>query len=107
MPYPLRTGLDPETGVLTIAIGTLDTTQGVRIGYKHEFYPRFVITPHGGLLLGDGTAEPTAAGGSGLMTVNHGATAAFARPDTPNPVMWVGSVDPDNLLDGDIVVTTT
>jgi hypothetical protein len=41
---------------------------------------------------------------SGLGVVNHGATAATARPSGYEAVVWVGSVEPDNWVAGDIGV---
>lgn len=39
-------------------------------------------------------------GGGGI--VYHGSNASQARPDVEYPVMWVGSVEPTNALDGDV-----
>ena len=44
--------------------------------------------------------------GNGLAVVEHGADATTARPDTTDPVLWIGSVDPTNALEGDFVVRT-
>jgi len=42
--------------------------------------------------------------GDGLPTVIHGADATVARPVTARPVLWFGSVAPNNLADGDVYV---
>lgn len=36
--------------------------------------------------------------------VEHGATAATARPDYDGVVFWIGTVDPDNALSTDVVL---
>lgn len=38
---------------------------------------------------------------AGVVTVDHGATASTARP-TASMVIWRGTVEPDNWVDGDI-----
>lgn len=37
-----------------------------------------------------------------MFVVNHGATAATARPTGVGAVYWIGSVSPTNAVDGDI-----
>jgi hypothetical protein len=44
---------------------------------------------------------------SGKGFVNHGATAGTARPTGYASVEWVGSVSPDNAIDGDTWVNTS
>lgn len=40
-----------------------------------------------------------------VTVVNHGATASTARPDFPT-VIWIGSVEPTNAIEGDVRFTT-
>lgn len=40
-------------------------------------------------------------------TVYHGADANYTRPDTGNPIIWVGSVEPVNALDNDVWLQTS
>ena len=51
------------------------------------------------VLHGDGRWEEVSGGGG---IVYHGSNASQARPDVEYPVMWVGSVEPINALDGDV-----
>jgi len=45
---------------------------------------------------------PVSANLSQVPTViNHGATAATARPSVSGPVFWFGTVTPENIVDGD------
>ena len=54
-----------------------------------------------------GTGAGTVAAGddsrltSAMLTVNHGSNASTARPSAPF-VYWVGTVEPDNAIDGDL-----
>lgn len=45
--------------------------------------------------------------GAGMGYVDHGATAATARPEGFIAVTWHGSVEPDNAEDGDLWVDST
>lgn len=47
-------------------------------------------------------AVESAAPGGGSSIVNHGADATVARPVTANPVLWIGSVQPDNIAANDL-----
>lgn len=38
--------------------------------------------------------------------VNHGADADATRPPVNGPVLWEGSVEPDNMIDGDLWIDT-
>lgn len=38
-------------------------------------------------------------------TVYHGSNANHNRPNNPGPVIWVGSVEPNNAIDGDVWVS--
>lgn len=51
------------------------------------------------VLHGDGQWLPVSGGGG---IVYHGSNANQTRPDVEYPVMWVGSVEPINALDGDV-----
>lgn len=51
------------------------------------------------VLHGDGKWLPVSGGGG---IVYHGSNASQARPDVEYPVLWVGSVEPTNALDGDV-----
>lgn len=44
---------------------------------------------------------------SGLGYVNHGVTAGASRPSGWAAVLWLGSVQPTNAVDGDIWIDTT
>ena len=43
---------------------------------------------------------------SGVIVVNHGATASTARPTTHASVIWVGSVSPTNATEFDLYLDT-
>jgi hypothetical protein len=65
----------------------------------------------GGFLISDGGVlkhrAPTGATGSFVGYVNHGATASTARPGGFGMVIWTGSVEPANWVDGDQWVQTS
>jgi hypothetical protein len=63
----------------------------------------FVLNPLTGLF--DVTGSGGAVAGGAMGAVNHGADADVARPDY-DVVHWVGSVEPDNALDGDLWTDT-
>jgi hypothetical protein len=52
-------------------------------------------------------ANSTLLSDSGMGYVNHGSTAGAARPTGYAAITWVGSVQPDNAVDGDVWVDTT
>lgn len=52
------------------------------------------------VLHGDGSWRPS--GGAIGAMVYHASDANHTRPDVDFPVMWVGSVEPLNALDGDV-----
>lgn len=37
-----------------------------------------------------------------MRVVNHGSTASTARPSPAGAVYWIGDVEPDNGVDGDL-----
>ena len=39
--------------------------------------------------------------------VVHGSNAAYARPAHSGPVVWIGTVEPAGLLDGDVHIAVT
>lgn len=39
--------------------------------------------------------------------VYHGGDATVVRPSTTRPVTWIGTVDPNNSIDGDMVYVYT
>lgn len=41
------------------------------------------------------------------IVIRHGSDAAFARPSAPNPAFWFGSVEPNNIANGDVYWETT
>lgn len=41
-------------------------------------------------------------GPQSITRVNHGATAGTARPTVTGIVLWIGSVEPTNAVDGDL-----
>lgn len=45
-------------------------------------------------------------GSAGIQMVFHLGNAAYARPSTAAPVMWVGSVQPANTIEGDLYMVT-
>lgn len=45
-------------------------------------------------------------GPPGVGIVTHGSNADYPRPDTDDPVLWLGSVEPNNSLPGDAWVST-
>lgn len=42
-----------------------------------------------------------------LTVVRHGATAGTSRPSTSSSVLWIGTVQPTNAVEGDIVIRDT
>lgn len=54
------------------------------------------------VLHGDGQWKPVSGSNTIGAIVNHGSNANYTRPDADFPVMWVGSVEPLNALDGDV-----
>jgi hypothetical protein len=42
-----------------------------------------------------------------MRVVTHGSTAATARPTSAGAVYWIGSVEPDNAVNGDQWYDTT
>lgn len=53
------------------------------------------------VLHGDGQWEEVSGGGMG-GTIYHGSNENKARFESETPVIWIGSVEPNNALDGDI-----
>lgn len=49
-----------------------------------------------------GVVTDLSAGGSSMVVVNHGSTAGTTRPAGANAVYWIGSVEPTNMVDGDL-----
>jgi hypothetical protein len=46
-----------------------------------------------------------ASGAQGYVTVFiHGSNASAARPPTTLPVLWLGALQPTNMIDGDVFV---
>jgi hypothetical protein len=45
-------------------------------------------------------------GPPGVGIVPHGSNADYPRPDTEDPVLWYGSVHPNNSLPGDAWIST-
>lgn len=39
--------------------------------------------------------------GGGVVVVIHGSDAAYVRPAVVEPVVWFGTVQPTNMVDGD------
>ena len=54
-----------------------------------------------GRLFGSFDGTTTVEYGVKDITVNHGSNASTARPTTPGKVIWVGTVEPANAVDGD------
>ena len=64
----------------------------------------------GTYLRGDGTWQtPPSSGGGGTVPVvfEHGSNATAIRPSTTAIVVWVGTVQPTNWLDGDQWINAT
>lgn len=51
-------------------------------------------------------ALKTELGIAGLQVVYHLGSSSVARPSTSAPVMWVGSVQPSNMIDGDLYMVS-
>ena len=69
-----------------------------------------VSVPYGRLsLFSDGTKWIGTEGSSGSSgaTVTYGAVASTARPSTNSSVIWIGSVEPTNAIDGDVWLDTS
>lgn len=41
------------------------------------------------------------------IVIRHGSNANFSRPSVANPAFWLGSVAPQNIIDGDVYWKTT
>lgn len=54
-----------------------------------------------------GKADTAVQPAAGVVYVNHGATAATARPVGAAIVYWVGSVEPSNAQNADLWYDTT
>lgn len=65
------------------------------------------IVARGANAAGASTVAVRPATAAGAVIVIHGTNAATARPATTGPVIWFGTVRPDNLADGDVYQTVT
>lgn len=54
-----------------------------------------------------GKADSAVQPANGMVVVAHGAVAATARPAGAAAVYWMGSVEPDNAVNGDMWYDTT
>ena len=57
-----------------------------------------------------GTGLTTTSGAltsTGVVVVSHGSTASTARPTNAAVVMWKGSVEPTNAVNGDLWYDTS
>lgn len=53
------------------------------------------------------TGSIGATGPTMTYTVNHGSNNNLIRPTNPGPIIWVGSVEPINAINGDIWIDET
>lgn len=68
--------------------------------------PVFDNAPEAARAVAAESAAVAAVAAAGMGVVIHGADAATARPSGFAVVTWIGTVTPDNAIDGDIFENT-